>query len=225
MSSEQSSRARFVVVISGMAKKYWDDLEARKQNASKLERHDFIWHSFLEGMATMGNANGYTGLIENPENYAQVTFEQLVPLSPDERTERLSNVLARAKVRWARSKAAYLAANVERILELGGLEAARDLLLNAQGREGKIKYLATFSGIGPKYARSVLMDTYHEDFRDSLALDTRIHKITAALGMSFSNYQSHEDFYVDAAHEAGINGWEMDRLLYYYTDEVLEGLR
>ena len=123
-----------------------------RSEAEDLTRPDFLWNAFLEGMATMGNANGYAGLIENLENYAQVTFDKLVPLSPEERATTIEEVLRRAKVRWARSKAAYLSANVDRILELGGLEAARDILLNSPGREGKIKFLATFSGIGPKYA-------------------------------------------------------------------------
>jgi hypothetical protein len=224
MGSDFSKRDRFVRLISEMAEKYRDDLEARKQNADDLTRPDYIWHSFLAGAATMGSATGYAGLIENPENYEQVTFDKLVALSPEERTAQLEQVLGKAKVRWARSKAAYLATNVDRVVELGGPEAVRDMLLSTQGREDKIKFLASFAGIGPKYARSVLMDSYHEDFRDSLALDSRIQKVTDALGMKFTNYQAHEDFYVDVAHEVGINGWEMDRLLYNYVDEVLQGL-
>ena len=224
MGSAPNSREQLIKVVSAMADKYRDFLETGKHSGTDLARPDFIWHAFLMGAATMGNANGYAGLIENPDNYNQVQFEKLVTLSPEERSATIEQALRAAKVRWAHSKAGYLSTNVDRILELGGLEAARDMLISAQGREGKIKYLASFAGIGPKYARSVLMDTYHEDFRDSLALDTRIQKITNALNLTFPNYQSHEDFYVEAAHEAGINGWEMDRILYYYTDEVLQSL-
>ncbi|MEO5953305.1 MAG: hypothetical protein ABIQ44_12640 [Chloroflexia bacterium] len=224
MGSASPTRTQLIRVVSEMAQKYRDDLEARKAHGGDLSRPDFIWHSFLQGMATMGNANGYAGLIENPENYQQVTFDRLVLLSPEDRLAKISEILGKAKVRWARSKAAYLSTNVDRILELGGLEVVRDILVNSPGREGKIKFLASFAGIGPKYARSVLMDTYHEDFRDSLALDSRIQKVTNALGLTFPNYQSHEDFYIEAAHEAGINGWEMDRILYNYTNEVLQAL-
>ena len=55
------------------------------------------------------------------------------------------------------------------------------------------------------------MDVYHEDFRDSIALDLRIKAISEALGLSFSSYTEHERFYLDVAREAGLNGWELDR--------------
>jgi hypothetical protein len=215
---------RLVQIVSRLAQKYRDDLEAGKRGALDLNRPDFLWHSLLAGMATMGNANGYRGLIDNRENYDRITFEQLVPLAPDERLRILEQVLARAGVRWPKSKAAYLAANVQRIIEHGGPEAARDELLNKPGRAEKMKFLSSFAGIGDKYARSIFMSAYHEDFRDCIAIDARILRVTRALGLTFSNYRSHEDFYLDVAHEAGINGWELDQLLYYHVDEVLKAL-
>ena len=219
-----SKRERLAQIVSELARKYRDDLEVSKHGADDLKRPDFLWHALLVGMATMGSANGYRGLIENPQNYEQVRFERLAHLSPEERLARLTEVIGRAGVRWPKSKAAYLAANVERILEHGGPVAARDELLAQPGREGKIKYLSSFAGIGPKYARSILMGAYHEEFRDCIAIDARIQKVTNALGLSFSNYQEHEDFYVGVAHEVGLNGWEIDQLLYYHVDEALAGL-
>lgn len=218
------SRERLVQVASDLGSKYRDELEHGKLKAADLARDDFVWHSLLEGMATMGNAKGYDGLIENKENYEQVRFENLVPLLPEERTAQIEQALSKAKVRWARMKAGYLTTNVQRLLEMGGLVAARDALLSAEGRAGKIKFLSSFAGIGDKYARSVFMSAYHEEFRDCLALDTRILKVTDALGLKFPNYQAHEDFYVGVAHAAGLNGWELDRILYYHTDEVLQAL-
>ena len=80
------------------------------------------------------------------------------------------------------------------------------------------------SGIGEKYARNIWLDVYHPDFHNNVAIDDRIKKITQALGYSFGNYQDHEKFYLDIARESGINGWELDRLLYNYTDYFLQGL-
>ena len=64
------------------------------------------------------------------------------------------------------------------------------------------------------------MDVYHEDFRDSIALDIRIKAISEALGLSFPSYTEHEQFYLDVAWEAGLNGWELDRLLFNFRPEV-----
>jgi endonuclease III len=69
-------------------------------------------------------------------------------------------------------------------------------LLTQPGREAKIRFLQTFPGIGPKYARNIMMDVYHEDFRNSIALDVRIKAISDSLGLSFSSYADHESFYL-----------------------------
>jgi hypothetical protein len=65
-----------------------------------------------------------------------------------------------------------------------------------------------------------MMDVYHEDFRNSIALDVRIKAISDALGLSFSSYAEHELFYLNVARDAGINGWELDRLLFNFRNEV-----
>lgn len=104
---------------------------------------------------------------------------------------------------------------------MGGVAAAKERLLGQAGREAKIKFLQSFHGIGPKYSRNMLMDVYHPDFRDSIAIDQRILSISKALGLSFRNYNDHEDFYLRVARDAGLNGWELDRLMYRFTDEFL----
>ena len=43
-------------------------------------------------------------------------------------------------------------------------------------------------GIGDKYARNIMMDVYHEDFRDSIAVDARIKAVSERLGLSFASY-------------------------------------
>ena len=66
-----------------------------------------------------------------------------------------------------------------------------------------------------------MMDVYHEDFRNSIAIDVRVKKISENLGLNFSKYQEHENFFLDAAREANLNGWELDRLMYNFTDDFL----
>lgn len=71
-----------------------------------------------------------------------------------------------------------------------------------------------------KYARNIMMDVYHKDFRNSIALDARIKGISSALGLKFSSYAEHESFYLNVARDAGINGWDLDRLLFNFRKEV-----
>ncbi len=70
------------------------------------------------------------------------------------------------------------------------------------------------------------MDVYHRDFHDAIAVDERIKKITKALGYSFkpAEYDEHERFYQDIAKKAGLQGWELDRLLFNYTDHFLAAI-
>jgi hypothetical protein len=59
-----------------------------------------------------------------------------------------------------------------------------------------------------------MMDVYHEDSRDSIAVDQRIEKVSAFLGLSFCSYAEHEQFYLDIAKEAGLEGWKVDRFCF-----------
>src|ERR1700751_2251009 len=61
-----------------------------------------------------------------------------------------------------------------------------------------------FKGIGPKYARNILMIVYHPDFRQSIAVDERIKSVSRELGLSFGSYDEEEQFYVNVAARAGL---------------------
>ena len=52
------------------------------------------------------------------------------------------------------------------------------------------------------------------------AVDARIKAVSERLGVSFGSYAAHEAFYLGVARLAGINGWELDRLLYNFRSEV-----
>jgi hypothetical protein len=68
------------------------------------------------------------------------------------------------------------------------------------------------------------MDVFHPDFRESIAVDERIKKIWTVLRLTFRNYSAAEQFYLDVARRAGLSGWELDRLLYGYTEAVIKAL-
>lgn len=137
----------------------------------------------------------------------------------------LETVCLDAGIRMPRKKAGWLNECFSRIEALGGLEAAKAKALAALKKEGKIAFMRQFPGIGEKYGRNIWMDVYHPDFRDAVAIDERLKSITAEMGYSFRNYQEHEQFYLEMAAEAGLNGWELDRLLYNFKDTFLVGLR
>ncbi len=126
-----------------------------------------------------------------------------------------------AKLRWPERKTGFVLAAFDKLRDLGGVPAANTILFDTPGREAKMKFLKSFTGIGPKYARNMMMDVYHEDFRDSIAIDSRIKKVSAAWGLAFASYDEHERFYLGVAADAGLSGWELDRLLYNFTEEFV----
>ena len=84
-----------------------------------------------------------------------------------------------------------------------------------------MQFLDDFPGIGPKYSRNIMMDVYHEDFRESIAIDSRIMGIEKFHGLQFTRYEDHESFWLDVAHRAGLNGWELDRVMFGFQKEFL----
>jgi endonuclease III len=108
--------------------------------------------------------------------------------------------------------------------KMGGPQNAKMQALAQEGKEAKIAFMNRFHGIGPKFARNIWMDAYHPDFHDTIAVDLRIKKVTKALGYSFKSYEQEERFYQEIAKEAGLQGWETDRLLYEYTDHFTSAI-
>jgi hypothetical protein len=68
------------------------------------------------------------------------------------------------------------------------------------------------------------MDVYHPEFRNSIAVDERIKNITKRLGLRFRTYEEEETFYLDAAKRAGLDGWELDRMMYGFYDDFKKEL-
>jgi len=189
-----------------------------------IKREDFLWHYLLQSFSTMGRSAGWHGLIGNKDNYNRITFEELNSLNEEQRVIVVNEVCKKAKIRMHAKKAAFILECFKQIKELGGPEKAKNKLLSLEGRDKKIRFLMQFHGIGEKYSRNIMMDVYHEDFRDSIAIDTRIKEISKLLGVEFDSYEEEEQFYLAAANQAGLNGWEVDRLLYNFKDKFKKHL-
>jgi len=218
-------RERLAQLAKLIAARHRNELEEWKKRSSDLEHPYWLWESLLLSFSTMGRSKGAAALMRNPELHRKVTYNALAKLSPRDRKRTLKETLRAAKlVRMPDRKAEWLHSAFDRISsEMGGIAEAKQALLSRAGPEAKMEFLRSFDGIGPKYSRNMLMDVYHPDFRDSIAIDQRIKAISKALGLSFKNYDDHENFYRSVAHDAGLNGWELDRLMYRFTKEFLEG--
>jgi hypothetical protein len=224
-SRDKSGRARLVQALRHLTPDMRAKLAEEKSKVQELDKPEFIWHFLLQSFSTMGNSRGYQGLILNQANYRMVTFDVLSKMSRAERLDRLQRIFSAAALRMPVQKARRQADNYDLIVSWGGIEATKKMALAQRGRDAKISFMRRFHGIGEKYARNIWMDVYHPDFYDSIAVDERIKKITDAMGYHFSSYRDHEGFYLDIAKEAGLQGWELDRLLYNFNEEFLYHIR
>jgi hypothetical protein len=48
--------------------------------------------------------------------------------------------------------------------------------------------------------------------------------VSKKLRIDFKDYSDYENFYLRVAKEAGIEGWELDRLIWEHTDDFLKPL-
>ncbi|MBK9137447.1 MAG: hypothetical protein IPM17_01575 [Verrucomicrobia bacterium] len=220
-----SIRKKLVATAKSLAREHKTTLDKLKAEHDQLARPDFLWHYLLQSFATMGRAAGWHGLIGNKVNYDKVRYETLARLSPEARAAQVEQTCRSAKIRMPAKKAGYILGCFQRVRDLGGLEGAKRALFAQKGRDAKIRFLKTFPGIGDKYARNIMMDVYHEDFRDSIAIDARIKGLSQHWGLSFRSYAEHEAFYLSVAEEAGLNGWELDRLMFRFKDQFQERVR
>ena len=216
-----------VSVSKDLWDKYQDELVRKKKKGLALqERTDFLWYELLVSYSTWGSSRGSEGLIEDETRYQQVSYEELKKLdTKEDRINRLRQIMKDAKVRWFNKKAPMLAQCFEKIEAMGGLTVANTTLLNKKNAAEMMKFLKIFPGIGSKYASNIMMDCYHPLFRNRIALDSRVRSVSKELGLNFKNYSDHENFYLSVAREAGIEGWELDRLIYGHTDDFLRSQR
>lgn len=224
--NKESRRQILVDALKHPTPKMRKTLRKRKKEGEReLERPDFVWHLLLQSFSTWGGSRGWAGLIGTRENYERVTFEALSRLDPESRVRELEEVFLVAGVRYARMKAPLMSKNHDLVAEMGGPEEAKRLAFAQEGRAAKIAFMKRFHGVRHKYSRNIWMDSYHPDFRDAVAVDERIKKVTEALGYSFPSYDEYERFYQGVAAEVGLEPWEVDRLLYNHLDEFLTAIR
>lgn len=211
--------AEFLKIVNRIANREQQKLKTLKSNYSDFEREDFIWHYLLESFSTMGRSRGREGLIVNKENYNQLKFEFLELLKDSEILGHIKSICWKAKIRMPDKKAEFILGCFKQYKQLGGHQKAKAMLVAKSGGEEKIKFLKSFTGIGEKYARNIMMDVYHPEFRNFIAIDIRINNILKSWNYDNPSYQEKEEFLLGIAKQANINGWELDRLMYNFEAE------
>lgn len=221
--------SNLALIAKKLHNKYSDELESKKEKGKALlQMPDFLWYELLMSYSTWGGERGYKGMIENKMSYQQVTYEELKKLGGNEdRVNRLRQIMKAANVRYYNKKAPLLSRCFEKIEDMKGVVEATKTLLDKKSADEMIKFLDDLPGIGPKYSRDIMMDSYHPFFHDKIALDSRVKSVSKALGLTFTNnqYEEHEDFYLKVAQEAGIEGWELDRLMFCHREDFLSALK
>lgn len=194
---------------------------AKQKGRELLLREDFIWHEILLSFATWGSSRGAKNL-----KFEELTYKKLSRLKKVQRRSLVAKEFTQAKLRYAKNKTGYLLYNLSLIEDMGGLkEANKTVLDNANDCDAKIKILKKFKGIGEKYARNIMMDAYHPQFHDSIAVDQRIKNISKELGLRIDSYDDYIQFYRKVACKVGIQPWELDRLLYKCEKSILQVLK
>lgn len=197
-------------------------LRRSKQNGREtLRRNDFIWYEVLRSLATWGGSRGARKL-----NFDALTYRKLSRLPAERRRSVVASEFRTAGLRYAKKKTLYLLHNFCLVEEKGGVDAAnRAVLHDACDRDAKIKALREYKGIGEKYAHNIMMDAYHPQFHDSIAVDLRIRKISKGLGLPASKYEEYVVFFQKVASRVGIEPWELDRVLYKLEKLILDSLK
>lgn len=219
-------RERFVRFLRSIPDFMRAEIEERKRvGILNRERNDFVWYHLITSLATQGNSRGYANLMADARSIERLRFDSLGKLPPSERLAAIEETFRSAKIRMAASKARNLAANYDIIAgKLGGIDSANKQAFAQSDMFLKKAFFMQFKGIGEKYGRNIWMDVYDVDFRSSIALDVRLEKVVSLLGIDGLSYEDKEEYLQEIAVEAGVEPWELDRLCYHFTSDVLSAL-
>jgi hypothetical protein len=208
---------KVITVVQALAEEYADAIIASKVAAVDHGSHpDWPWNGIVLSASTLGGSWRWDKRVQ-PIYEAELSWSALAGLSADERQQRFDKV-----GRYWRRTSAFLERMYGRLSEEGGPKVARSRLAAMTGAE-ILTFWAGFDGVGPKYARNIMMDVHHPSFRQGyFAIDSRIQKLLPVFGyVGSKRYESMETFLSKLANDTGLDGWDLDRLLYQRHDDVV----
>lgn len=220
---QKNSRKQLVAVLAVPPAYMARTLEEKCARAARLAaRDDVLWYLLLQSMSTLQSSAGHVHIFPNAdkEPLSTITHHALGQMSSARREKALSHAFRR--VRFGKVKAERLAWNFNLIESMGGLKMATSAMGSLPTMEAKKAWVRRFKGIGEKYARNFWMDIRDPHFENSIAIDSRLASVGRILGMPSDDYDKQEAFFLALAREAGISGWEADRLIYNFRTEILQ---
>lgn len=209
---------RLIRAIRGAA--FFSRAEIRRWETPPPPESDWLWKALILSFATWGSSRGSEAL-EDPTVAEALEYASVAAQRASHRERYLRKWFEHAKFRYAPSKARYARENFDQIESMGGAEAATRQALEQRGRAAKIAFVTRFKGIGAKYGRNLWMDVCDADFRRSIAVDSRLKTIAAAVGVRMKSYEDLETFFIGVADALGITPWGLDRFLYRKYDLML----
>lgn len=214
-------RGKVVRAVQALAQEHAEALERSKAGAVEHGGHaDWPWNGIVLSAATLGGSWRWDKRVK-PIYDAELSWAALDGLPEEERRGRFNKV-----GRYWRRTSAFLERMYERLSQEGGPHVTRSKLAAMRGPE-ILAFWSAFDGVGPKYARNIMMDVHHPSFRQGFfAIDSRIQKLLPVLGYEGTKqYGAMEGFLNQLADDAGVDGWDLDRLLYQRHDDVIARVR
>jgi len=226
ISFDEKKREKLVDLLKNRPSSMNEKLAEMKRCRERIQDPQFVWTFLLQSAATLGGNRGAEYLFANPDHLKALAFDKLAEFEDAAKLEdHLLSVFNKCKFRYAERKAEQMTKNVALIKKMGGITAVCQSALKLKGKRAKIKFIQQFQGVGDKYGRNFWMDVYDPDFYDAIALDDRMSKVSEALKIDEDEpYALREKFYLKIAKEAGVQGWELDRLLFNFNDYFLKEL-
>jgi hypothetical protein len=208
-----------VTVLKQQFVSYQNELNTLKREACLFGAHaDWPWKGLVLSGATRGGSKRADSVMQHYETL--FSWSVISSISDRDRSDRLLKV-----GRFKGPTARFLEGIYAHIRNVGGLSNMRNHLESMSASE-IVNFWQAFWGIGPKYARNIMMDVYDSRFHNGyFALDSRIGRLLPKLGFKAgSKYEEQEVFLSGLAFEIGVECWELDRLLYNRNHQLYEQL-
>jgi|688.fasta_scaffold441487_3 thermostable 8-oxoguanine DNA glycosylase len=201
-------------------------LSEQKKVAKELGKtKPFFYNLMIQCYSSLGGSKGYAKLFDKKGNLnKEIQHSTVLGLKSSDRLHYLQSYLKTQGVRYANKKAEWIHDNLSMLEKEYGkdyLSKVDEKISLLKGRDEKINFVKKFKGFGPKYSRNFWMDIYDRDFRNSIAIDSRIQAIFKYSNLSHTDYKSSEEFLIEVANNLGMEGWELDRMLYNFYNKIV----
>ena len=206
------------------------DILKTKQSYKDIYDHpEWIWNSVVICIATMRNSRGIKliynkGFPNNPKYY----YSSLVLNSDADNKIILEDLLK--GVRFEKNKIEYLLENIKKIKKIGGPSAVKDSLLKLKTAGERINLIQDFSGIGPKYSLTILIDAGDDIVSNIVVIDyysaTFINFIDSSLSRNpvKKTYLEYEKNFRQIACDVDVDIRTLDIIMHRYYEKICQKL-